>query len=56
MADKPDVFFLTPHWHSSPHVLVWLARADLQQLRELLTDALARAGTEATHSEVGGCK
>jgi hypothetical protein len=39
MADKPEVFFLTPHWLTSPHVLVWLDRADKAQLRELLTDA-----------------
>jgi len=37
--DDPDTFFITPHWQTSPHVLVWLACADAEQLRELLTDA-----------------
>jgi hypothetical protein len=39
IRDDPDTFFTTPHWQTSPHVLVWLERADEPQLRELLTDA-----------------
>jgi hypothetical protein len=39
IRDDPDTFFFTPHWQTSPHVLVWLACADADRLRELLTDA-----------------
>lgn len=39
LRDDPETYFITPHWQTSPHVLVWLARADEKRLRELLTDA-----------------
>ena len=39
LQEDPGTFFVTPHWQSSPFVLVWLATVDPAQLRELLTDA-----------------
>ena len=39
LRDDPETYFITPHWQTSPHILVWLARADEERLRELLTDA-----------------
>jgi hypothetical protein len=39
VASDPDTFFFTPHWASSPSVLVWLDRVDPDLLRELITDA-----------------
>jgi hypothetical protein len=35
----PDTFLVTPHWQSSPSVLVWLETVEVGQLRELLVDA-----------------
>jgi uncharacterized protein len=44
LVDDPDTFFITPHWQSSPSVLVWLGTVDVAQLRELVIEAwLARA-------------
>jgi hypothetical protein len=39
IGSEPDTFFITPHWQTSPSVLVWLATADDGRLRELLVDA-----------------
>ena len=44
MRAQPATFFITPHWLTSPSVLVWLERADIEPVQELLTAAwLARA-------------
>jgi hypothetical protein len=44
LQEDPETYFVTPHWETSPSVLVWLARADPEQLRELIVEAwLARA-------------
>ena len=44
LADRPDVYFTTPHFDGYPAVLVVLERIDLTELRELIVDAwLARA-------------
>jgi hypothetical protein len=44
LADRPDVFFATPHFDGYPAVLVVLQRIDLEELRELIVEAwLARA-------------
>jgi hypothetical protein len=39
LQQDPGTFFITPHWESSPCVLVWLTTADPAELRELLVDA-----------------
>jgi hypothetical protein len=44
VADRPDVFFTTPHFDGYPAVLVALRRIDLEELRELIVEAwLVRA-------------
>ncbi|HEX3834451.1 MAG TPA: MmcQ/YjbR family DNA-binding protein [Solirubrobacteraceae bacterium] len=44
LADRPDVYFTTPHFDGYPAVLVVLERIDLKELRGLIVDAwLARA-------------
>jgi hypothetical protein len=39
LQEDPGTFLITPHWESSPFVLVWLATVESEQLRELLIDA-----------------
>jgi hypothetical protein len=39
LAGQPETFFTTPHYDGFPGVLVRLAGADPQQLRELLVEA-----------------
>jgi hypothetical protein len=39
IADKPDVYFTTPHFDGYPAVLVRLAEIDEPGLRELIVDA-----------------
>ena len=46
MLMDPETFFLTPHWQSSPSVLVWLARVEEGMLRELLVDAWRSRATK----------
>ncbi len=44
IADRPDVYFTTPHFDGYPAVLVVLAEIELKELRELIVEAwLARA-------------
>ena len=44
LADRPDVYFTTPHFDGYPAVLVVLDAIDSEELRELMVDAwLARA-------------
>jgi hypothetical protein len=44
LADRPDVYFTTPHFDGYPAVLVVLDAIDSEELRELIVDAwLARA-------------
>ena len=44
IGSNPDVFFTIPHYADYPAVLVHLEKIDLEQLREVLTDAwLCRA-------------
>jgi hypothetical protein len=47
LADRPEVFFTTPHWHGYSAVLVRipdLGRVDRDELRDLVVDAwLTRA-------------
>ncbi|MEA2469344.1 MAG: hypothetical protein QOE38_342 [Thermoleophilaceae bacterium] len=44
LAEDPDVYFTTPHFHGYPAVLVRLARIGLEDLEELTVEAwLARA-------------
>jgi hypothetical protein len=37
--EQPDVYFVTPHYENYPMVLVRLASADPDELRELLVEA-----------------
>ena len=39
LQEDAGTFFITPHWESSPSVLVWLTTVDPVELRELLVDA-----------------
>lgn len=39
VADEPGVYFTTPHFDGWPAVLVRLAEADPEELRELVTEA-----------------
>ena len=39
LRSEPDVFFSTPHYEGSPHVLVRLEAIGLDELGELLEDA-----------------
>ena len=44
VADAPDIYFTTPHFNGYPAVLVQLDQIDVDELRELMTEAwLARA-------------
>jgi hypothetical protein len=44
IADEPGVYFTTPHFDGYPAVLVRLAEIDVDELRELITEAwLAQA-------------
>lgn len=44
IADRPDVYFTTPHFDGYPAVLVRLEAIDRDELEELITEAwLARA-------------
>jgi hypothetical protein len=44
LADRPDLYFTTPHFEGYPAVLVRLGEIDLEELRELVVEAwLARA-------------
>jgi hypothetical protein len=44
LADRPDLYFTTPHFDGYPSVLVRLDAIDLEELRELVVEAwLARA-------------
>lgn len=46
IADRPDVYFTTPHFDGYPAILVVLERVDTDELRELIVEAwLARAPT-----------
>jgi hypothetical protein len=48
VESSPEVFFVTPHYENSPMVLVRLAAADPDELRELLEEAwLERAPKRA---------
>jgi hypothetical protein len=38
-ADRPDVYFTTPHFNGYPAVLVRLDAIDVDELTELITDA-----------------
>jgi hypothetical protein len=39
LQSHPDVFFTTPHYDGSPHILVALEAVDPNQLAELIEDA-----------------
>jgi hypothetical protein len=39
LLGEPDVFFTTPGYDGLPLVMLWLARVDVDRLRELVTDA-----------------
>lgn len=39
IAEHPQTFFVTPHWETSPSVLVWLDTASTDDLYELIVEA-----------------
>jgi hypothetical protein len=39
LLGEPDVFFTTPAYDGLPLVMLWLARVNVDRLRELVTDA-----------------
>jgi hypothetical protein len=39
LLGEPDLFFTTPAYDGFPLVMLWLARVDVERLRELITDA-----------------
>ena len=39
LAERPDVFFITPHYSKAPYVLVRLEAVSSEQLAELVEDA-----------------
>src|SRR5207244_1910128 len=39
LRESVGTFFITPHWQTSPSVLVWLETVKAERLRELVTDA-----------------
>ncbi len=41
IGSDPATYFVTPHYQDHPYVLVRLARADLEELGDLLADAWA---------------
>ena len=49
----PEAFLVTPHWRTSPHVLVWLRAVGGERLRELLVDAWRGCATKRQVRELG---
>lgn len=39
VEEDPDTFFVTPHWQTSPSVLVWLDTVSTDELHELVVEA-----------------
>jgi hypothetical protein len=39
LLGEPEIFFTTPAYDGLPLVMLWLARVDVDRLRELVTDA-----------------
>jgi hypothetical protein len=39
LLGEPDIFFTTPAYDGLPLVMLWLARVDVDRLKELVTDA-----------------
>src|SRR5215470_833260 len=39
LLGEPDAFFTTPEYDGLPLVMLWLAKVDVDRLRELVTDA-----------------
>jgi hypothetical protein len=54
IRDDPEAFLVTPHWQTSPHVLVWLRAVDGNRLRELLVDAWRGCATRRLVRELEG--
>ena len=53
ICDDPEAFLVTPHWRTSPHVLVWLRAVGGERLRELLVDAWRGCATKRQVRELG---
>lgn len=55
IADSPDIYFTIPHFNGYPAVLVRLDVIDVNELRELITDAwLARAPARLARGFLAG--
>ena len=55
IAERPDVYFTTPHFDGYPAILVRLDAIDLDELRELVVEAwLARAPKRVADAFLAG--
>lgn len=52
LHEDPATFFITPHFSTSPGVIVRLSRIDEQRLRELILDAWRAVATKRMLSEL----
>jgi hypothetical protein len=53
LQQDPRVFFITPHWETSPSVLVWIEDVPVPQLRELIIDAWRARAPKRLVRELG---
>jgi hypothetical protein len=51
LLGEPDTFFTTPGYDGLPLVMLWLARVDVDRLRELITDAWRMRAPDALAAE-----
>ena len=51
LLGEPDMFFTTPGYDGLPLVMLWLARVDVDRLRELITDAWRMRAPDALAAE-----
>jgi len=50
LASRPDLFHLTEHYRPHPYVLVVLPMITMDELRPLLTEAVAAAARRGRHA------
>ena len=54
LLGEPDTFFTTPGYDGLPLVMLWLARVDVERLRELVTDAWRMRAPDALTDDLEG--
>lgn len=54
LREDPDIFYITPHYRKFPGVLVRLERADIRQVRDLITGAWRARATKRQLRELDG--